>query len=46
MGGITLDRSIMEVLNDPEKSCPEDKMLLFILYFLCSLQMSDNAKFI
>ena len=41
MGGITLDKSIMEVVNDPENGGPEDKMRLFIIYFLCSPQMSD-----
>ena len=36
MGGI------MEVVNDPENSSPEDKMRLFIIYFLYSPQMSDT----
>jgi len=40
MGGITLDKSIMEVVNDLENGGPEDKMRLFIIYFLCSPQMS------
>ena len=41
MSGITLDKSIMEVVNDPENGSSEDKMPLFIIYFLCSPQMSD-----
>jgi len=41
MGGITLDKSIMEVVNDLENGNPEDKMRLFIIYFLCTPQMSD-----
>ena len=40
MGGITLDKSIIEVVNDLENCGPEDKMRLFIIYFLCSPQMS------
>ena len=44
MSGITLDKSIMEVVNDPENGSPEDKikMRLFIIYFLYSPQMSDT----
>ena len=41
MGGITLDKSIMEVVNDLENGGPEDKMRLFIIYFLYSPQMLD-----
>ena len=42
MSGITLDKSIMEVVNDPENRSPEDKMRLFIIYFLFLPQMSDE----
>ncbi|XP_015588870.1 protein sly1 homolog [Cephus cinctus] len=36
----TLDRSILEIINDPECGTPEDKLRLFVIYYLCS-NMSD-----
>jgi len=41
MSGTTLDKSIMEVLNDPESGSPDDKMRLFLIFFLCSPTMTD-----
>ena len=40
MGGITLDKSILVIVNDSENGSPQYKMRLFIIYFLCPLQMS------
>ncbi|XP_014208525.1 protein sly1 homolog isoform X1 [Copidosoma floridanum] len=36
----TLDRSILDVINDPECGMPEDKLRLFIIYYLCT-NLSD-----
>ncbi|XP_057333810.1 protein sly1 homolog [Microplitis mediator] len=36
----TLDRSIIDIINDPEAGTPEDKIRLFIIYYLCT-NMSD-----
>ncbi|XP_074101751.1 sec1 family domain containing Slh [Cotesia typhae] len=32
----TLDRSILDIINDPEAGTPEDKIRLFIIYYLCT----------
>ena len=44
MGGITLDKSmrILVIVNDSENGSPQYKMRLFIIYFICSPQMSDT----
>ena len=42
MGGITLDKSILVIVNDSENGSPEDKMGIFIIHFLCPSQMSDT----
>ncbi|XP_055547937.1 protein sly1 homolog [Wyeomyia smithii] len=31
-----LDRALIEVLRDPEFGTPEDKMRLFVIYYICS----------
>ena len=36
----TLEKPIMEMINDPEGS-PEDKLRLFIIYFLCTANLSQ-----
>ncbi|KAK0180867.1 hypothetical protein PV327_003204 [Microctonus hyperodae] len=36
----TLDRSILDIINDPDSGTPEDKIRLFIIYYLCT-NMSD-----
>lgn len=36
----TLDRSVLDIINDPECGLPEDKLRLFIIYYLCT-NMSD-----
>jgi len=41
MSGTTLDKSIMEVLSDPENGSPMDKLRLFLIYFLCTPAVSD-----
>ncbi|OXU18461.1 protein sly1 homolog [Nasonia vitripennis] len=32
----TLDRSILDIINDPECGLPDDKLRLFIIYYLCT----------
>jgi hypothetical protein len=36
----TLDRNIMELLTDSDAGNPEDKMRLFVIYYICSHSMS------
>ena len=41
----TLDRSILDIINDPECGSPEDKLRLFIIYYLCtSISDADYNK--
>ncbi|XP_034946975.1 protein sly1 homolog [Chelonus insularis] len=32
----TLDKSILDIINDPDCGTPEDKIRLFIIYYLCN----------
>ena len=32
----TLDKSLMDVISDPDAGLPEDKMRLFIIFYICS----------
>nr|CAD7411595.1 unnamed protein product [Timema poppensis] len=41
MSKAALDRSIMDLLTDSEAGNPEDKMRLFIIYYLCSHSMAE-----
>ncbi len=36
-----LDKSLMDLFQDEECGTPEDKMRLFLIYFLCSQQIPD-----
>lgn len=36
----TLDRSVLDIINDHECGLPEDKLRLFIIYYLCT-NLSD-----
>jgi hypothetical protein len=38
----TLDRSMLDVLEDPEAGTPEDRMRLFVIYFLCAQQVTTE----
>lgn len=38
----TLDRPFVDMLKDPEFGQPEDKMRLFIIYYICSANVSDS----
>lgn len=35
-----LDKSILDIINDPDFGTPEDKLRLFVIFYLCS-NMSD-----
>jgi len=41
MAGQSLDRSLMEVLEDPENGVAEDKLRLFLIFFLSSPAVSE-----
>merc|ERR550519_3092892 len=41
MSGTTLDKSIMEILTDSETGTPDDKLRLFLIYYLLSPTVSD-----
>lgn len=41
MGKLALEKSIMELINDPETGENEDKMRLFMIYYLCSNNLSQ-----
>lgn len=47
MSKLTLDRPLIDVLKDSEFGQPEDKMRLFVIYYICTPHMADNefAKF-
>ena len=36
-----LDRSLIQVFEDPEAGTPEDKLRLFLIYYLCSSNISE-----
>ncbi|XP_072031027.1 sec1 family domain-containing protein 1-like [Amphiura filiformis] len=37
----TLDKSLMDVISDPDAGTPEDKMRLFIIYYICTPSVTD-----
>lgn len=37
----TQDRSILDVIQDPEAGRPEDKLRLFIIHYVCTPTMTD-----
>ena len=36
-------RSIMEMINDPEQGTPDDKLRLFLIYYLCTGTKSNSC---
>ena len=38
----TLDKSLMQVFEDPDAGTAEDKMRLFLIYYICSHQLPDS----
>lgn len=41
MSKATMDKSILEIIMDPDTGTPEDKLRLFLIFYMCSPQMSD-----
>lgn len=42
MSKLTLDKPLIELLKDPEFGQPEDKMRLFIIYYICTPNVPDS----
>lgn len=42
MSKLTLDRPLIDILKDPEFGQPEDKMRLFIIYYICTPNMPES----
>ncbi|VEN39381.1 unnamed protein product [Callosobruchus maculatus] len=36
-----LEKPLMEILSDPSAGAPEDKLRLFVIFYICSQQISD-----
>ena len=36
-----LDRSVLDIITDTECGTPEDKLRLFLVYYICSPNMTD-----
>lgn len=36
MAGAALDKALLDILTDPDTGTPEDKMRLFLIYFICT----------
>ena len=41
MSKLALDRSLLDIIGDSECGTPEDKLRLFLVYFICSTNMTD-----
>ncbi|KAG8177103.1 hypothetical protein JTE90_015247 [Oedothorax gibbosus] len=41
MGKATLEKSLMDMITDPEAGLPSDKLRLFIISFICGPSMTD-----
>jgi sec1 family domain-containing protein 1 len=44
MNKVSIEKSIMEIINDPESGTTEDKMRLFLIYYLCSSNNLSSAE--
>ena len=42
MSATPLDRSLMEVLTDPENISPEDKLRLFLIFYISTPEVSEK----
>lgn len=42
MSKASLDKSLLEIISDPDTGTAEDKMRLFIIFFICSPYISDT----
>lgn len=41
MSKSALDRSVLDVIEDPECGIPEDKLRLFLIYYICSSNLTE-----
>ncbi|XP_077992869.1 sec1 family domain-containing protein 1-like [Glandiceps talaboti] len=41
MSKASLDKSLFDMINDPDAGQPEDKMRLFIIFYICGQSMTD-----
>lgn len=39
-----LDRSVLDIISDSECGTPDDKLRLFLVYFICSPNMTEVGK--
>lgn len=42
MSKLTLDKPLLDLLKDPEFGQPDDKMRLFIIYYICTANVPDS----
>lgn len=42
MGKATLDKSLLDFLAEPSSGTLEDKVRLFVIYFICSQAITEN----
>lgn len=42
MSKATLDKSLLDIISDPEIGAPDDKLRLFIIYFICTPTISEQ----
>ena len=45
MSKTSLDRSLSDIIDDPEYSTPEDKMRAFLIYYICSQNLPNVSNF-
>ncbi|GJQ86624.1 Slh [Trypoxylus dichotomus] len=41
MSRMTTDKNLLDIISDPEIGTPEDKMRLFIIYYICTPHLSE-----
>ncbi|KAL1139436.1 hypothetical protein AAG570_006420 [Ranatra chinensis] len=41
LAGSTLDKPLIEILSDPKTGTPEDKLRLFLIYYICCDSLSE-----
>lgn len=42
MSRATTDKNLLDVISDPEIGTPEDKMRLFIIYYICTPHITEG----
>lgn len=41
MSKTAMEKNLLDIISDPESGSPEDKMRLFIIYYICSAHISE-----